>query len=145
MGSRRNAREMALQVLYQFDVRGNDAEADDALAMRLKPTLSKDARDYTLKLVQGVKYHKKQIDALIETASENWSLKRIALVDRNILRLAAFEILYCDDIPHKVAIDEAVELGKEFGTKESGSFINGILDRVSRESSKGGLHTVKKM
>jgi len=133
MGSRRKAREIALQVLYQLDVRENNRNGEDATAMHLKSSLPKDVKDYAYKLVHGVKEYKKQIDALIEVSSENWSLNRMTIVDRNILRLAAFEMLYCQDVPPKVAIDEAVELGKKFGTKDSGAFVNGILDRIAKD------------
>ncbi|MBI5892251.1 MAG: transcription antitermination factor NusB [Deltaproteobacteria bacterium] len=134
MGSRTSAREISLQVLYQLDVRDDDIE--DAVAAHLSASLSKDVKDYAHKLVKGVCEYKDKIDSLIEASSENWSLKRMALVDRNILRLSIFEMLYCEDIPHKVAIDEAVELGKKFGAKDSGAFINGILDKISKETAK---------
>ena len=108
MGSRTSAREMALQVLYQLDVRGNN-DIEDAVALQIdSSSVSKEAKNYASKLAHGVKEHQSQIDSIIEASSENWSLKRMAIVDRNILRLSVFEILHCDDVPHSVAIDEAV-------------------------------------
>ena len=85
------------------------------------------------RLVQGVLGHRAEIDGMIEKYSENWRLDRITVIDRAILRMASFELLYCRDIPPKVAINEAVDLGKRFGSEESGSFINGILDRIQNE------------
>ena len=85
------------------------------------------------RLVQGVLGHRVEIDGMIEKYSENWRLDRITVIDRAILRMASFELLYCRDIPPKVAINEAVDLGKRFGSEESGSFINGILDRIQNE------------
>ncbi|HEX7488531.1 MAG TPA: transcription antitermination factor NusB, partial [Anaeromyxobacteraceae bacterium] len=82
-------------------------------------------------LVRGVARHRRELDAAIEAVSQNWRLDRMARVDRNVLRLATFELLHRDDVPVKVAINEAIELGKKFGSESSGAFINGILDRVA--------------
>lgn len=90
-------------------------------------------------IVQGVLDHHQEIDRLIERYSENWSLERIASIDRTILRIAIFELLYREDIPPKVALNEAVDLGKRFGSENSGGFINGILDRILREVVKRPL------
>ncbi|MBW2593110.1 MAG: transcription antitermination factor NusB [Deltaproteobacteria bacterium] len=89
-------------------------------------------------LVQGVIRYMETIDSAIEWFSSNWKINRMAGVDRNILRIAVYEILYCDDIPTKVSINEAIDIGKKFGTKESGAFINGILDsiRIARDENK---------
>ncbi len=84
-------------------------------------------------IVQGVLDHCQEIDQLIKQYSENWSLERIAAIDRTILRIAIFELLYCEDIPPKVTLNEAVDLGKRYGSENSGSFINGILDRILSE------------
>ncbi len=97
-------------------------------------------REYTTFLLEGVHRHRQTIDGHIQKLAKNWDLSRIALVDRNILRLGAFEILYSGDVPASVAINEAVELGKRYSTKQSGGFINGILDQVKQfrsESSQG--------
>lgn len=134
MTIRRQARELAVQILYQLDVKGND-DTHDALSIASKQTFPEALLKYVNDLIDGIKRYKKEIDKIIEECSENWSLNRMAIVDRNILRLAAFEMLYLN-IPYKVAIDEAIELGKKFGTDESGPFINGILDRIAREKPK---------
>jgi len=83
-------------------------------------------------VVRGVVERKGEIDRMIAGASEHWRLERMDRVDRNILRMGVFEIVYCDDIPYKVAINEAIELGKRFGSEDSGGFINGILDRIAK-------------
>lgn len=85
---------------------------------------------FFLKLVQGVLHTKTEIDAVIERFSNNWKLSRMSCVDRNIMRVAVYELLCCQDIPHKVSINEAIDIGKKFGTEESGAFINGILDSI---------------
>ncbi len=92
--------------------------------------------DFLKSLVLGVLEHFAQLDGLIEQYSENWRLDRINMIDRNILRMAVFELLYCEEIPPKVTINEAIDLGKRFGSEDSGSFINGILDRVQNEVVK---------
>jgi len=86
------------------------------------------------RLVLGVQEHRKEIDQLIKKYSEHWRLDRMTLIDRNILRMATFELLYCEEIPPKVTLNEAIDLGKRFGSEDSGSFINGILDRIQNEA-----------
>jgi N utilization substance protein B len=130
MGNRRKSRELALQILYQIDVsRDNARNALDLFWQNFKGLEM--SLEFTEKLVEGVCNHKEEIDRLIEECSENWRLKRMSKVDRSILRLASFELLYCNDVPPKVTINEAIDLGKKFGSEKSGSFINGILDRIS--------------
>lgn len=87
-------------------------------------------------LVNGVHFHRDQIDDMIAAASENWRLARMSIIDRNVLRIALFEMLYCLEIPPKVSINEAIDLGKTFGSPDSGAFINGILDRLLPEASR---------
>lgn len=129
MGIRRRAREIALQVLYQLDASQERAkEVLDLYWENFEPTPK--AREFCQRLVEGVGQNQGQIDRLIEENSENWTLKRMAMVDRNILRLAAFELLQCPDIPFKATLNEAIELAKKFGADDSGSFINGILDKI---------------
>lgn len=93
-------------------------------------------------LVNGVLEHRADIDAVIERYSSNWKIRRMACVDRNILRVAVFELLYCADIPAKVSINEAIDIGKRFGSPESGAFINGILDSIRKALESGELKTV---
>jgi N utilization substance protein B len=129
MGRRRKAREIALQVLYQMDVTGiPPAEAMDLFWRHFEAP--EYARPFCTRLIEGTHEHLADIDGRIRGVSSNWSMERMAIVDRNILRMAVFELLYCRDIPPKVAINEAIDLGKEFGTENSGSFINGILDAL---------------
>ena len=126
---RRRAREIALQVLYQLDAsQGKPKEVLDLFWENFKP--SSQAREFCQRLVEGVCQDLGQIDRLIEDNSENWTLKRMAVVDRNILRLATFELLHCPETPFKAILNEAIELAKKFGADDSSSFINGILDKV---------------
>ena len=92
-----------------------------------------EADEFLKRLVLGVLEHCQELDRLIEQYSENWHLDRINIVERNILRMALFELLYCEEIPPKVTINEAIDLGKRYGSEDSGSFINGILDRIQNE------------
>ena len=129
MRLRRKAREIALQVLYQLDVlRIEPREAIELFWVHFNAPA--EARGFASELVEGTWAHRDEIDLLISTCSENWSLERMARVDRNILRLAVYELLYSQGIPPKVALNEAIDLGKEFGSENSGSFINGILDAL---------------
>jgi len=129
MSVRRRAREIALQVLYQLDIsQGDPGEVLELYWENFRP--SPKAREFCQKLIEGVRRSQGQIDPFIEENSENWSLKRMATVDRNILRLAAFELLYCPDIPFKATLNEAIELAKKFGSDDSSAFINGILDKI---------------
>ena len=131
MGSRTKARECALQALYQLDLSGGDPRE----ALRGVLAHFEDADEATERfadeLVRGVQSEKPQIDALIQTSSTHWKLERMARVDRNILRLAVYEILRRADVPLRVTLNEAVELGKKFGSEESSAFVNGVLDRIA--------------
>lgn len=90
--------------------------------------------EFAERIVLGVLKHREEIDGLVEQYSDNWRLERMTVIDRNLLRLATFELLYCDEIPPKVALNEAIDLGKKFGSEESSGFINGILDRIQKET-----------
>ena len=135
MGARRTGRERALQALYQLEMADNTsayealASAWSASAEEGKP--DPDAVKFAQELVEGVRAHQADIDQLIEKHSHNWRLDRMSRIDRNVLRLGVFELKYRPDIPKKVSINEAVELGKNFGTEESSAFVNGLLDRVA--------------
>lgn len=132
MRKRTRARELALQLLYQADARGRDALDVDAFLAR-EAHGNDEVCAFTRQLVEGTLEMRPQIDAIIAAAAQNWHLSRMALVDRNILRMAVYEMGYLPDIPAKVSINEAIEMGKRFSTGQSGSFINGILDRIRRE------------
>jgi len=126
--SRSRCREWALQILYQAEYRGH-REGEAARFWRHFEGGDK-VPAYLVKLVEGVAAHQEELDALIRQYSEHWRLERMAAVDRNVLRLALFELKYQPTIPAKVVINEAVELAKRYGSEESGAFVNGILDRV---------------
>jgi N utilization substance protein B len=130
---RTRGREVALQVLYQSEQNpGVDArQLDQFVERRLG-----DERliAFTRSLVQGVRDNQQQLDALISAVAENWRIDRMAAIDRNILRLGAFELLHCPDVPRNVAINEALELAKRYSTAQSSRFVNGILDRVQADA-----------
>ena len=132
MGRRRKSREFALQALYQLNITKQDVTA---LLTQFQEHFLPDGKadEFLRRLVLGVLEHCVELDRLIERYSENWRLDRINVIDRNILRMALFELLYCEDIPPKVTINEAIDLGKRYGSEDSGSFINGILDRIQNE------------
>ncbi len=126
--SRSRCRELALQILYQADFTGH-REGESVRFWRHFHQGS-NVPSYLRKLVEGVAAHQEELDALIKQNSEHWRLERMVAVDRNILRLAVYELLYLPEIPAKVVINEAVELAKRFGTELSGSFVNGVLDHI---------------
>lgn len=127
MSRRSRAREVALQVLFQDDLNPGDnpAKADEFLAARLK---HEELIAFGRSLVAGVRRNRTELDSLLARTADNWSLDRMATTDRNVLRLGVYEILYADT-PGRVAINEAVELAKRYGTAQSAPFVNGILDR----------------
>ena len=131
MGSRTKARECALQALYQLDLSGGDPR--DAVRGVLAHFEEADeaTERFADELVRGVQSERPQIDALIQTSSTHWKPERMARVDRNILRLAVYEILRRADVPVRVTLNEAVELGKKYGSEESSAFVNGVLDRIA--------------
>ena len=129
MGKRRRARELAVQVLFHLEF--NAGDPDEAFDLVCKAFAPPEAiRAFSRDLVLGVWKDKEALDGWIGRASINWRLERMSHVDRNILRMAVFEVLFRKDIPPKVTIDEAVELGKKYGTEDSGAFINGVLDNI---------------
>ena len=129
MGTRRIAREQALQALFYMDMHRDPV--DDPVGQFCRCfTNDQPAEAFFHRLVEGVQANRATIDTVIEQFSSNWKLSRMSCVDRNVLRIAVFELLYCADIPPKVSINEAIDVGKRFGTEESGAFINGILDSI---------------
>jgi N utilization substance protein B len=138
VGARRTARERALQALYQLDIARGAPQEALASAWEAEPEERADpeARRYAEELVRGVLEHLEDIDRLIEQHSTNWRLDRMARIDRNVLRLAIYELKYRADVPKNVTLNEAVELGKVFGAEGSSAFINGLLDRVAQELKK---------
>jgi transcription antitermination factor NusB len=134
-GRRRKAREVALQALYAVEIGGE--ELPSILDYLFSDNdLEEEIKSFVIELTQKAFSHMGKIDELIGRMAKHWELRRIATVDRNILRLAICEIFWFPDIPPKVSINEAIELAKKYSTRESGLFVNGILDSVARESRK---------
>lgn len=143
MGQRRKSREIALQMLYQLEMTsqppGEVVDSYKELALGGKDgnsELGESVRPFAELLLTGVHLHRDELDNMITSASANWRLARMSIVDRNVLRIALFEMLYCREIPPKVSINEAIDLGKTFGSPDSGAFINGILDNLLREINR---------
>jgi N utilization substance protein B len=136
LSARTKARKRALDILFQADVRGEELPV--MLAVEAKRAASEPDRQaswlYARDIVDGVIDNRDAIDEQITTFAKDWSLQRMPAVDRALLRIGAWEILYNDDVPTAVAIDEAVELAKEFSTDDSGSFVHGVLARIARSS-----------
>ena len=129
MTLRRKARELALQFLYGIEVNPGDLEEKLASFWQMNKT-EREIEEFAASLIRGVVQHKEQIDRTISEHALNWDIQRIISVDRNVLRLAVYELAFRPDIPHVVTINEAVDIAKKFGTAESGKFVNGILDNV---------------
>jgi len=137
---RRQARERALQALYQLELQGAAAPAE-ALEQAWAASAEEGPRDdetnaFALELVKGVREKLKEVDELISKHSHNWKLDRMSRIDRNVLRLGVYELKFRDDIPKKATLNEAVELGKKFGGEQSSAFINGLLDKLAQELKK---------
>lgn len=166
-GKRRTAREMAVQMLYQSDLGGSPLpnifntfdlaeylareaaalekarreEADDRTEHARTRKRVDDAFHYAQRLVQGAVEHQEQIDELIRSQADNWRLERMPAVDRNILRLAIYEMLFEQETPKLVVLDEAIELAKKFGSEQSGRFVNGLLDGLLKQHTFPGSLT----
>ena len=129
MHQRRKAREVTLQVLYELDVLRIDIrEAIDRFWANFDAP--DEARAFSSSLIEGTWNNREKIDNLISGSSENWTMARMSRVDKSILRMAVYELLFCHDIPPKVTLNEAIDLGKVYGSENSGAFINGILDAL---------------
>ncbi|MCG6972369.1 MAG: transcription antitermination factor NusB [Desulfobacterales bacterium] len=139
MGNRRKSRVLAMQALFYMDMNSNGSKEMQLECFCANFSLSKKARPFFLKLVNGVLQTKSELDSIIENFSDHWKIGRMACVDRNIIRIAVYELMYCRDIPSKVSINEAVDIGKRFGTEESGAFINGILDSIRLALEKNNI------
>jgi len=133
MSKRRKAREVALQFLYQLELNGDDDPTPHEREFWARHPVDANTRAFADGLVRGTKSNQGKIDQMISQFAEHWDLERMAVVDRNILRQAVYELLWTADVPPKVAINEAIEIAKKFGTKESSRFINGLLDRIHKE------------
>lgn len=130
MGTRRRARECALQLLYMWEFH----KKSDHIGVRVfwidRPQEELSTREFATALVDGVLEHLEEVDDLIRKASLNWRIDRMATVDRNILRIATFELKHVADTPLKVVLNEAIELSKRYGSEDSGAFVNGVLDKI---------------
>lgn len=137
MGKRREGREVALQLLFNWDLNVqqslNATELD--LFWEFRPAIPA-VRAFATNILNGVITHQATIDEKISKYTANYELKRISAVDRNILRMAIYEMFYADDVPPIVAINEAIDIAKKFGTEESGKFVNGVLDRVKLDLNR---------
>jgi len=131
MKRREQARQIALQALYQLDVRREDLGPEIVEFLR-ESTKEPEVYFFARRLTEGTWAWREEADRLIREAAEHWRPERMAILDRNILRLAAYEISQCPDIPPRVAIDQAIELAKRFSAAESGAFVNGVLDKILR-------------
>ena len=144
MGARRIARERALQALYQLDVQGDGPSVRDALEAAWGAGTdggedgpgAPEMKQFALELVEGVREKLSLLDKKIEQHSTNWRIDRMSRIDRNVLRLGAYELEFRPDVPKRVALNEAVELGKKYGTEESSAFINGLLDKLAQGIDK---------
>lgn len=144
MRKRTRAREFALQMLYQLELTTSQNLSFDEVIENFWEQLkaheveevSQDIQDFAIQLVRLVKEHQVKIDELVEDCAEHWKLSRMAVVDRNILRLGTCEMLYGDGVPPRVAINEAIEMAKKYGDQESSRFVNGILDQVAKRSTQ---------
>lgn len=132
MGRRRKARELALEALYRFEIASDGI--DSILEDMFSRGCDEEVRSYTERLTREAISYLEEIDQIISGVVEHWAFSRIAIVDKNILRFAICELLYFNDVPPKVTIDEAIEIAKKYSTPDSGRFVNGVLDKVAKEA-----------
>lgn len=140
MGTRRKAREAALQFLFQDDFNPTEDQLEEELTTRFNTfcslyQVSHKARPYARELLTGIHQRRAELDAIIAEKAVNWRLERIAVTDRNLLRVGVYELVFGKDVPHQVAINEAVEIAKRFGSSESPGFVNGVLDAVQKDGA----------
>ena len=142
MGKRREARESTLQILFQLEFNDSDAEQVFHLYWKDKKA-SKEVKDYCHWLIKGIASHKESIDRSIQSVSEHWRLSRMPVVDRNILRMAVFELFHETDVAPAIIINEAIEIAKKFSSEQAAVFVNGILDTLRKNKEKGPLRNEK--
>jgi N utilization substance protein B len=133
MGNRRYSRELVIQFLYLTEMNEGEIENQLKTFWENNSCEEEDVQSFTEDILKDIFDHKEEIDAQLEKYSDNWTLSRMAVIDRNLLRMAASELMYSKTVPPKVAIDEAVEIAKKYGTADSPNFINGVLDRILKE------------
>jgi transcription antitermination protein NusB len=144
VGTRRQARKRAMQILFELDVNSQETEAALRQAWKEQPDMPTPSRTFTENLVRGTLDHLPEIDGLIKQYAENWDIKRMGGIDKNVMRVALYEMLYCEDIPPVVSINEAVDIAKEYGDVKSGRFVNGILDRARKDLTRSPREAVKR-
>lgn len=133
MRKRTQARECVLKILYQSEIARREIKQASELFWTEYPDKDDNVKEFSERLTNGISEHVKEIDEKITEYATNWQLKRMAVIDRNVLRIGVYELLYSEDIPPKVTINEAVELAKKYGDTESSKFINGILDKIHKK------------
>ena len=136
MRKRTKAREAALKILYAVDITGDDPKKCAETFWQNHDVAEPDVREFADSLVLGFYNDRERIDRVISDYTTNWQLKRMAVIDRNILRFAVYELLYREDIPPKVTINEAIDIAKKYGDKDSGKFVNGVLDKINKTEAK---------
>ena len=135
MGKRRKARESTLQILFQLEF--DDTQPEKVIdSFWLNQKATKEIREHSRWLVEGIRLHRESIDRLIQSVSANWRVSRMAIVDRNVLRIAVFELLHGEEIAPAIVINEAIEIAKKYSSEEGATFVNGILDAVRKEIQK---------
>jgi len=135
MSRRSRSREVALQILFQDDLNPCDPHEDALPFLKQRLKNADDLLNFSIELVDGVRGHQSELDSILENLTDHWSVSRMATADRNILRLAVFEMLFLKT-SHRIAMNEAIELAKRFGSAQSSQFINGVLDRVWQEKGE---------
>jgi N utilization substance protein B len=130
MRQRSKGRSLALQYLYQMDIRKEESTEEILVEFFLNVEADESNQAFSRKILDGVYKNREKLDLVISDCLTNWDINRISIVDKNILRIATFELIYAMDVPAKVAVNEAIDLGKNFGSKDSGAFINGVLDKI---------------
>lgn len=136
MRRRTKARECALKILYAIDITKDNPEERIKNFWDNHDTVNKEIKEFADYLVNGTCKNKELIDKAITKYATNWQIERMATIDRNIIRIATFELLFSEDIPPKVSINEAVEIAKKYGDKDSSKFVNGVLDRINKQEAK---------
>ena len=136
MRKRTKSREHALKILYAIDITGEEPKECIDKYWKESEEAEAEVKTFANSLVLGVAKNIKEIDKVISEYATNWQLKRMAVIDRNILRFASYELLFAEEIPPKVTINEAIDIAKRYGDSESGKFVNGVLDKINKETAK---------
>ena len=136
MRNRTKARECALKILYAVDIRKDSPGECTRIFWENHPAIADKIKEFSDFLIKGVTENRDFIDSVISKYATNWQIQRMPIIDRNILRLATFELLFAEDIPPKVSINEAIEMAKRYGDKDSGKFVNGVLDKINKTEKR---------